>query len=138
LVVFTASASWRVRLAAGGCRGADVRPEADPPIAIDGPITYIRPRTQGRRPIRMTFRQISSFDEKVLQLLSDTWSTLGEVRRRLGSGDSLSVAQALERLSEAGCIEKEVAYTIVAPARKGAGSELRFLKFRRKREAARR
>jgi hypothetical protein len=60
------------------------------------------------------------------------------VRRRLGSGDSLSVAQALERLSEAGYIEKEVAYTIVAPARKGGGSELRFLKFRRKREAARR
>ena len=84
----------------------------------------------------MTSRQISSFDEKVLRLLSDTWSTVGEVRRRLGSGDSFSVAQALERLSEAGRIEKEVAYTIVvAPARKGGGSELRFLKFRRKREA---
>ena len=61
----------------------------------------------------MTSGQISSFDEKVLKLLNDTWSTVGEVRRRLGGGDAFSVAQALERLSKTGRVEKEVTYTIV-------------------------
>ena len=91
--------------------------------------------TQSQRPVRMTSRQISSFDEKVLKVLSDTWSSVGDVRRGLGGGELHRVAQALERLSEAGRIEKEVAHTIVAPARKGGGGELRFLKFRRKRQA---
>jgi hypothetical protein len=73
-----------------------------------------------------------SLDEKVLELLDDSWRTVGEIHRRLGAGEALSVAKALDRLWEAQRIEKDAVNTIVSSGRRGGGGQLRFLKFRRK------
>jgi hypothetical protein len=43
------------------------------------------------------------------------------------------VALALDRLCEAGLVEKDAVRILVSARRKGGGGELRFLKFRRKR-----
>jgi hypothetical protein len=74
-----------------------------------------------------------SFDEKIFELLDESWRTVGEVRRLLGGGEALGVALALDRLCEAGLVEKDAARILVSVRRKGGGGELRFLKFRRKR-----
>jgi hypothetical protein len=67
-----------------------------------------------------------SFDQKVFELLDDTWRTAAEVRRLLGGGNKLDVAQALDRLSEVGRIEKDAVPAVVGVARKGGGGELHF------------
>ena len=72
-----------------------------------------------------------SFDERIFELLDDSWRTVGEIRRLLGGGRALGVAMALDRLCKAGRIEKDDARVIVGTGRKGGGGELRFLKFRR-------
>lgn len=85
----------------------------------------------------MESRRISSsqfFDEKIFKLLDDSWRTVGEIRRLLGGGEALDVAVALDRLWKAARIEKDDAHIIVGAGRKGGGGQLRFLKFRRKRE----
>jgi len=82
----------------------------------------------------MTSRRISSsqsVDEKIFELLDDSWRTAGEIHRLLGGGEALGVAVALDRLWKAGRIEKYDARIIVGAGRKGGGGELRFLKFRR-------
>ena len=58
----------------------------------------------------MTSRQIrpsQSPDERIFELLDDTWRTVGDIRRLLGGGSALGVAQALDRLWEVGRIEKD-------------------------------
>ena len=85
----------------------------------------------------MTSRRISSsqsVDEKIFELLDDSWRTVGEIHRLLGGGEALGVAMALDRPCKAGRIEKDNACVIVGTRRKGGG-ELRFLKFRRGRES---
>jgi hypothetical protein len=85
----------------------------------------------------MPSRRIScsqSFDEKVFELLDDSWRTVAEVRRLLGVSQALGVARALDRLWEAGRIEKDAVDIVGSAGRKGGGGELRFLKLRRKRE----
>jgi hypothetical protein len=85
----------------------------------------------------MPLKQISSsqsFDERIFELLDDSWRTVGEIHRLLGGGGALGVAMALDRLCKAGRIEKDNACVIVGTRRKGGG-ELRFLKFRRGRES---
>jgi len=76
-----------------------------------------------------------SFDERICELLDDSWRTVGEIRRLLGSGEALEVAMAPDRLCKAGRIEKDDAHIIVGAGRKGGGGKLSFLKFRRKRKA---
>ena len=85
----------------------------------------------------MTSRQISpsqSLDERIFELLDDTWRTVGDIRRLLGGGTALDVAQALHRLWEVGRIEKHAVPAIDSVGRRGGGGELHFLKFRRKQE----
>ena len=85
----------------------------------------------------MTSRQIrpsQSLDERIFELLDDTWRTVGDIRRLLGGGTALDVAQALHRLWEAGRIEKHAVPAIDSAGRRGGGGELRFLKFRRRQE----
>jgi hypothetical protein len=77
---------------------------------------------------------LQSFDERVFELLDGSWRAVGEVRRLLGRGEALSVAMALDRLWEAGRIDKDTAHVVVGAARKGGGGELGFLKFRRKQD----
>jgi hypothetical protein len=76
-----------------------------------------------------------SLDERILELLDDSWRTVGEIRRLLGAGEALDIARALDRLWEARRIEKGAIATIVSSGRRGGGGELRFLKFRRKQDA---
>ena len=88
----------------------------------------------------MTSRQINpaqSLDERIFELLDDTWRTVGDVRRGLGGGTALRVAQALDRLWAVGRIEKDAVPAIDGAGRRGGGGELRFLKFRRKQEVDR-
>ena len=88
----------------------------------------------------MTSRQIrpsQSLDERIFELLDDTWRTVGDIRRLLGGGSALDVAQALDRLWEVGRIEKDAVPAIDRVGRRGGGGDLRFLKFRRMREVDR-
>jgi hypothetical protein len=88
----------------------------------------------------MTSRQIrpsQSLDKRIFELLDDTWRTVGDIRRLLGGGSALDVAQALDRLWEVERIEKHAVPAIDSVGRRGGGGELHFLKFRRKQEGDR-
>jgi hypothetical protein len=78
----------------------------------------------------------SSFDDKIFELLDDSWRTVGEIRRLHGRGRALDVAKAIDRLWMAGRIEKDDANVIVGAGRKDGGSELRILRFRRTKGAS--
>jgi hypothetical protein len=71
----------------------------------------------------------------ILELLDDSWRTVGEIRRLLDAGEALDITRALDRLWEARRIEKGAITTIVSSGRRGGGGELRFPKFRRKQDA---
>ena len=79
-------------------------------------------------------RLLQSLDERIFELVDDTWQTVGDIRRLLGGGSAFGVAQALDRLWEVGRIEKDAVPAIDSVGRRGGGGDLRFLKFRRKRE----
>jgi hypothetical protein len=76
-----------------------------------------------------------SLDQKIFELLDDTWRTAAEVRRLLGVGSAFDVAQSLDRLWEVRRIEKDAVLAVAGGGRKGGGGELHFVRFRRKREA---
>jgi hypothetical protein len=76
-----------------------------------------------------------SFDQKIFELLDDTWRTAAAVRRLFGSGSAFDVAQALDRLWEVGRIEKDAVLAVAGAGRKGGGGELHFVRFKRKQEA---
>jgi hypothetical protein len=79
-------------------------------------------------------RSSQSLDDKILEILDDSWRTVGEIRRLLGAGEALDIANSLDRLWEAQRIEKGAINTIVSSGRRGGGGKLRFLKFRRKQD----
>jgi hypothetical protein len=70
--------------------------------------------------------QLRHFDDEIDGLLDDTGQSVSQVRLRLGGGRTLDVAKALDRLWEAGRIERDATQIGVRVGRTREGGELRF------------
>jgi hypothetical protein len=76
--------------------------------------------------------QLRHFDDEIDGLLDDTGQSVSQVRLRLGGGRTLDVAKALDRLWEAGRIERDATQIGVRVGRTREGGELRLFRCRQR------
>ena len=72
-----------------------------------------------------------SFDEKLGDLLSSEWQTAAQIQR-LSGGETLEVVKTLDRLWEAGLIDRDAQELGIGARRKGGGLQFRRIRYRRK------
>lgn len=80
---------------------------------------------------RMGKSRTASNDEELANLIGDRWQTAAEIQR-LSGGDTLNVVKTLDRLWEAGRIDRETQAIGIGVRRKGGGAEFRRIRYRRK------
>lgn len=73
----------------------------------------------------------NSLDEKLVKLLDDEWQTAAQIQRICG-GETLEVAKSLDRLWEAGRIEREAQEIGIGARRKGGGVQFRRIRYRQR------
>lgn len=75
-------------------------------------------------------RSGASFDVKLTDLVGDEWQTAPQIQR-LSGGETLIVAKALDRLWEAGRIDRETREIGIGAKRKSSGAQFRRIRYRR-------
>lgn len=70
-------------------------------------------------------------DRRLGNLVGPDWQTAAEIQRIAG-GETLEVAKTLDRLWEAGPIERETLDIGIGARRKGGGTQLRRIRYRRR------
>ncbi|MDA9392448.1 hypothetical protein CO683_24490 [Bradyrhizobium ottawaense] len=72
-----------------------------------------------------------SFDEKLARIMSFEWQTAAQIQR-LSGGGTLEVVKALDRLWDAGRIDREAQALSIGVRRKGGGAQFHRIRYRRK------
>lgn len=79
----------------------------------------------------MDKNQSAPFEDRLANLLEDEWLTAAQMQR-LSGGDVQDVIKALDRMWEAGRIDRETREIDIGAKRKGGGARFRRLRYRRK------
>ena len=79
----------------------------------------------------MDKRQSVQLDKKLVELMDSEWQTATQIQR-LSGGETLSVAISLDRLWQAGLIEREMLEIGMGAKRKSGGAQLRRIRYRQK------
>ncbi|MBW7974386.1 hypothetical protein [Bradyrhizobium sp. BR 10289] len=66
-----------------------------------------------------------------MELMDSEWQTAAQIQR-LSGGDTLEVAKSLDRLWEAGRIDRETQEIGIGARRKSGGIQLRRIRYRRR------
>ena len=82
-------------------------------------------------PDSMDKRQHVQLDEKLAELLDSEWQTAAQIQR-LSGGETLAVAISLDRLWQAGFIEREMLEIGIGAKRKSGGAQFRRIRYRQK------
>ncbi len=78
----------------------------------------------------MARTQRGSLDDRLAKLVAGEWQTAAQLQRICG-GETLEVARALDRLWEAGRIDREAQDIGLGAARRSGGAQLRRIRYRR-------
>lgn len=74
--------------------------------------------------------QRGTLDDRLVELVEREWQTAAQLQRLCG-GETLEVAKALDRLWEAGRIERDAQDIGLGTARRSGGAQLRRIRYRR-------
>ncbi|WP_441237597.1 hypothetical protein [Bradyrhizobium sp. 930_D9_N1_4] len=69
-------------------------------------------------------------DEKLAKLMENEWQTAAQIQR-LSGGETLEIARSLDRLWEAGRIDRQAQEIDIGARRKGGGARFRRIRYRR-------